>query len=385
MKCAFCILSLVLAWPSPVFSGELGQKIFKKYIEFTRSREISRGSAINEDLCANKDSYTELSKDDKKALSAYWYSNKSDTPYCGMMLALQDADSNMRQATAFTLGKKCKWENDEFVIELARRKHLGWMLVHAIGECRKQKAVPVLYELVKDTHTNVADTAVEALGKIGDVSSIPVIKEVLKNEKIGLKGAAALALARLGENELSRQTAKELLNMPDAEGDIRLPLMHAQYAASHVYEYVGDEKDLPYIKELRTRSLGTESSIATARAIVGIMHKAGLQFKDWDATSENKIVGITSLQGGEECWLGKEKQFLDTIKPLEKVIGLPYMTIFRKYANDSDVQIATRFIGDAKYNMQRKDAEKILSEVIASSNSEYIRNLAKDRLRQVSE
>lgn len=387
MKTLLSILLLSALFPAHANSGELGQKIFKKFIEYKRSWDISRGEGVAEDLCKDRNSYSKLTPKDKKALSTYWYFVKSDSPYCGLVFALQDADQIIRIGAGFALAKNCNWEDEDAVIELARSKKEAFLVIRALGECRKQKAVPMLLEILKSPLQNISQGAVEALGKIGDGTVIPVLSELLNKEReVGLRGAAALALARLGGAELSRRTAKEILDMPEGEGDARLPLMHAKYAASHVYEHVGAPEDLPYIYEVRSRpGMGTESSIATARAIIGIMYKSGMQFKDWDATGENKAIGITSLPGGAECWLGTEKKFIEEIKPLETVIGLPYLTIFRKYANDPEMPVARLFIGEAKYNMKQKDAIKILSEVMASSKSDYILNLAKDRLRQVEE
>lgn len=386
MRTIFCILLPAILFPAPAFSGELGQKLFKKYIEFSNNRKVSRGADVSEKLCADRNAYVGLDSEDKEDLLAYWYFQGESSPPCGMLAILDDADGNLRQKAGFILSRKCNWEDEDAILELAkRRQDLNWHLVYAAGECKKQKAVPMLLEQAKDTNPNRAGTAVEALGKIGDPAALPVLKEAVKSGNVGLKGKAALALAQVGERELSRQAAKELLNMPDAKGEERLGLMHAQYAASHVFEYAGDEGDLPFIKEVRSREMGTETSIATARAVINIMDKAGLQFKDWNASPENKIIGITSLRGGADCWLGKEREFILAVKPLEKVIGLPYTTIFRAYANDADVRVATRFIAEAKYNMIRKDAEKILSEVLVSSKEDYILNLAKDRLRQVGE
>ncbi|MHB0997344.1 MAG: HEAT repeat domain-containing protein [Elusimicrobiales bacterium] len=383
MRLALYIVGLSLLLPAPAFSGKFGQKVFKKYIEVTRKWSISRGKGVAADLCKDRNAYSGLSQKEKKNLSVYWHFSKSDTPYCGLTLALQDADPEMRQRAAFILSQNCNWENDDAVIELARKKHMGWMLIYALGECRKQRATPMLLELVSDPQPNVADSVVEALGKIGDASAIPALMASVKSEQINVRGKAALALARLGEKTLSRQVAKELLDAPEAKGDGRLEQMHAKDAASHVYEYVGEENDIPYLRQLRKQS--SEQSVAAARGIINIMVRSNMQFKDWADTPQNKAIGIVSLPGGENCWLGKESFFRESIKPLETIVGLSYREIFRKYANDADDKVATLFIANAKYSMPKKEAELILSEVVASTKSDYVLNLAKDRLRQVSE
>jgi hypothetical protein len=86
VKTLLSILLLSALLPVHANSGELGQKIFKKFIEYKHSWDISRGEGVAEDLCKDRNSYSKLSLKDKNALSTYWYFVKSDNPY-GIRLA----------------------------------------------------------------------------------------------------------------------------------------------------------------------------------------------------------------------------------------------------------------------------------------------------------
>ncbi|KAL5482884.1 LIA1 [Sanghuangporus weigelae] len=72
-------------------------------------------------------------------------------------------------------------------------------LAYCLGQIRKESALPILTEVLRNTNEDpmVRHEAAEAMGAIGSASSIPVLKEFLQDSNISVRETCEIAIARI--------------------------------------------------------------------------------------------------------------------------------------------------------------------------------------------
>ncbi|MBU4488275.1 MAG: HEAT repeat domain-containing protein [Candidatus Omnitrophica bacterium] len=312
-----------------------------------------------------------------------------------LLLVIDDSEPQVRQQAIYAL--RVLHEDNivkDLILYLNTKKDSPKAAIFRIfGETDSKEAVPTLIQSLQDMDSNVSQVASRqeaaiALGKIKDERAIPSLIKALEDENKKVRIYAARSLGLLGSKE-GYDTVLKYKDDPD---------WMIREEVAKALRYIGDEKALPILEEMKKRASGATYEQICA-AIISIksknindigkikvdieFEKMLVSFRAWDLPDKSlqedieKITGmkmrdilikmIEDFKGPEGSdWSFRES----TIALLSKVEGEAAYPVLFKLLKDENGAIRRRAIISLQRLNYRK--EEVLQEIVTNETDDTV-------------